>query len=226
MHFVIMGCGRVGATLARELASLGHSVAIIDQDPEAFRKLPEDFPGQEITGVGFDRDVLISASIEDAAGFAAVSSGDNSNIIAARVARESFGVTNTVVRVYDPTRGEVFERLGFDTVPTVRWTVDQVLRRLIPLGPHHLYTDAISGISLIEADLDPSWHGHTVGFIESATQARVAYLQRGARGVVVTEDTIVQDGDIIKLISPSRKAGGVQHILMNRALERTGGDEQ
>ncbi|WP_338067697.1 TrkA family potassium uptake protein [Actinobaculum suis] len=217
MHFVIMGCGRVGSSLARELTSMGHSVAIIDQDPEAFRKLPEDFPGQQVTGVGFDREVLIRASIEEAAGFAAVSSGDNSNIIAARVARETFGVTNTVVRVYDPSRDAVFERLGFDTVPTVRWTVDQVLHRLIPLGPHRVFNDPVTGISLIEADLDPSWYGRPVAALEAATQARVGYLQRGSRGLMVNEETIIQDGDIVKLVVPAERASGVQHVLMNNA---------
>ena len=103
-----MGCGRVGAALALSLSAIGHSVAIIDQDAEAFRKLPEDFPGQQITGVGFDRDVLARANIDDAAGFAAVSSGDNANIIAARVARETFGLTNVVARVYDPTRAIIY----------------------------------------------------------------------------------------------------------------------
>ena len=109
-----MGCGRVGSALALNLAKIGHSVAVIDQNPDAFRRLPEDFSGQQVTGVGFDHDSLIQAGIEDAHGFAAVSSGDNSNIIAARVVRETFGVTNVVTRIYDPTRAEIYERLGID----------------------------------------------------------------------------------------------------------------
>src|SRR5690606_124971 len=122
MHIVIMGCGRVGSTLAHILEDNGHSIAIIDRDPQAFRRLRAGFRGRRVTGVGFDRDVLIEAGIESASAYVAVSSGDNSNIISARVARETFGVDNVVARIYDPRRAEVYQRLGIPTVATVRWT--------------------------------------------------------------------------------------------------------
>ena len=109
-------------------------MAVIDQDADAFRRLGPDFAGKTVTGVGFDRDTLLEAGIEQADAFAAVSSGDNSNILAARVARETFGVENVVARIYDPGRAEVYQRLGIPTVATVRWTADQVLRRLLPGG--------------------------------------------------------------------------------------------
>ena len=134
MHIVIMGCGRVGSSVAHTLEDRGHSVAVIDQEPEAFRKLRSGFKGIKVTGVGFDRDVLTEAGIERAGAFAAVSSGDNSNVIAARVARESFGVQRVVARIYDPRRASVYQRLGIPTVATVAWTADQMLRRLIPEG--------------------------------------------------------------------------------------------
>src|ERR671920_2310757 len=110
---------------------MGQTVAVIDRDAKAFRRLGADFRGQQVTGIGFDRDTLIEAGIERAQAFAAVSSGDNSNIIAARVARETFGIENVVARIYDPGRAEVYQRLGIPTVATVRWTSDQVLRRLL-----------------------------------------------------------------------------------------------
>src|SRR4051812_30530131 len=134
MHVVIMGCGRVGSTLAHILEKQGHTVAVIDRNPEAFRRLGPDFEGRRITGVGFDRDTMHEAGVETAGAFAAVSSGDNSNIISARVARETFGVENVVARIYDPGRAEVYQRLGIPTVATVRWTADQILRRLLPHG--------------------------------------------------------------------------------------------
>ena len=114
-----MGCGRVGSSLRSQLAPLRPHVAVIDQDPLAFRRLGENFPGRQVKGVGFDRETLIEAGIEQAGAFAAVSSGDNSNIIAARVARETFGVQHVVARIYDPKRAEVYERLGIPTVATV-----------------------------------------------------------------------------------------------------------
>ena len=119
MHFVIMGCGRVGSTLAQSLEDHGHTVAVIDQNPDAFRRLGAGFDGRRVTGLGFDRDTLREAGIEEAVAFAAVSSGDNSNILAARVARETFGVENVVARIYDPGRAEVYQRLGIPTVATV-----------------------------------------------------------------------------------------------------------
>ncbi len=210
-----MGCGRVGAALATNLSQIGHSVAVIDQNPDSFRRLPEDFSGQSVTGVGFDRESLIQAGIEDAYGFAAVSSGDNSNIIAARVVRETFGVTNVVTRIYDPTRAEVYERLGITTVPTVKWTADQVLRHLIPLGPHYEYNDAIAGVSLVFVDLHEDWLGRSVAEVELATTARVAYVTRLGRGILPTPDLVIQDGDSVRIIVPTDKAGAAQYVLMH-----------
>src|SRR5450756_3096267 len=112
VHFVIMGCGRVGATLAQSLEYRGYSVAVIDQNPEAFRRLDAEFGGKKVTGLGFDRETLVQAGIEDAYAFAAVSDGDNSNIIAARVVRETYGVDNVVARIYDWRRAEIYQRLG------------------------------------------------------------------------------------------------------------------
>jgi trk system potassium uptake protein TrkA len=129
-----MGCGRVGSALALDLEAAGHSVAIIDQSREAFRRLGSDFKGKAISGIGFDRDTLLDAGIERADAFAAVSNGDNSNILAARVARETYGVQNVVARIYDPGRAEIYQRLGIPTVATVLWATDQILRRIIPEG--------------------------------------------------------------------------------------------
>ena len=106
----------------------------IDRDPAAFRRLGSDFHGQQVTGMGFDRDVLLAARIMEAHAFAAVSSGDNSNIIAARVAREQFNVETVVARIYDAKRAQVYERLGIPTVATVPWTTDRLLRAIIPEG--------------------------------------------------------------------------------------------
>ena len=150
MHIVIMGCGRVGSTLAHILEDRGNSVAVIDQDPEAFRKLRASFKGSRVTGMGFDRDVLIQAGITEADAFAAVSSGDNSNIISARVVRESFGIERVAARIYDPRRAEVYQRLGIPTVATVRWTADQMLRKLLPEGAEPLWRDTTGKIVLAE----------------------------------------------------------------------------
>src|SRR4051812_16945270 len=168
MHVVIMGCGRVGSTLAHILEQQGHTVAVIDRSPEAFRRLGPDFEDRRITGFGFDRDVLHEAGIEKADAFAAVSNGDNSNIIAARVARETFGVENVVARIYDPGRAEVYQRLGIPTVATVRWTADQVLRRLLPHGAEPEWRDPTGLVVLAAGHIRDRWIGRAPHELEDA----------------------------------------------------------
>src|SRR6266702_5448439 len=168
-----MGCGRVGSTIAHILEEQDHSVAVIDQNPDAFRKLSAGFKGSKVTGIGFGRDVLIEAGIERADAFAAVSSGDNSNVIAARVARESFNVARVVARIYDPRRAEVYQRLGIPTVATVRWTADQMLRRLLPEGSEPLWRDPTGTVVLAEVAYAPDWVGEKTSALEEAARVRV-----------------------------------------------------
>ncbi|MGB8649914.1 MAG: TrkA family potassium uptake protein [Mycobacteriales bacterium] len=197
MHVVIMGCGRVGSQLAKSLEGAGHSVAIVDRDASAFRRLSTDFSGLRVTGIGFDRDTLMEAGIERAEAFAAVSSGDNSNIIAARVARETFGVENVVARIYDPRRAEVYQKLGIPTVATVRWTADQVIRRLLPSGMLSEWRDPSGNVVLAEIAVSPAWVGHKVSTLEEESRARVALLTRFGEGILPERGTVVQDGDLV-----------------------------
>ena len=200
MHIVILGCGRVGSALAHTLDEQGHSVAIVDQDPEAFRKLHPDFGGQTVVGIGFDRDTLIEAGITRAQAFAACSSGDNTNIISARVARETFGVENVVARIYDPRRAEVYQRLGIPTVASVAWSTDQMLRRLLPRGAQEEWTDPSGMVALAEMQVHPGWFGRLVFDLQDATGARIAFLTRFGEALLPTRDTVLQDGDIVHVL--------------------------
>ena len=201
MHIVIMGCGRVGSTLAHILEEQGHSVAIIDQDREAFRKLRSGFRGKRVVGVGFDQDVLIEAGIEEADAFAAVSSGDNSNVISARVVRESFGVERVAARIYDPRRAEVYQRLGIPTVATVRWTADQMLRRLLPDGSEPLWRDPTGAVVLAEVAYSEKWVGEKVHALEDAARTRVAYISRLGEAMLPGQGTVLQEGDVLYVIA-------------------------
>jgi trk system potassium uptake protein len=201
VHIVIMGCGRVGSTLAHILEDRGDSIAVIDRDPEAFRRLRSSFKGDKITGVGFDRAVLTQAGTERAAAFAAVSSGDNSNIIAARVARETFGIQRVAARIYDPRRAEVYERLGIPTVATVRWTADQMLRKLLPEGAEVMWRDPTGKVVLAEVAFSPRWIGEPVKAIEAGAHTRVGFIDRFGQAVVPDGSTIVQDGDVLHVIA-------------------------
>src|SRR6266567_2521250 len=204
MHIVIMGCGRVGSTLAHILEDQGHSVAVIDQDVEAFRKLRPGFRGSKVTGIGFDRDVLVEAGIEKAHAFAAVSSGDNSNVIAARVARESFGVQRVAARIYDPRRAEVYQRLGIPTVATVRWTADQMLRRLLPEGVATLWRDPTGSLVLAELSCCDAWLG------EALLPGPATVLQQGdVLHVMAREDDLKRIASVFAKPAAPGKGGHI-----------------
>jgi trk system potassium uptake protein TrkA len=195
VHIVIMGCGRVGAGLALALERLDHDVAVIDQNPQAFRRLGADFHGQQVRGSGFDRRVLIEAGVERAGAFAAVSNGDNSNIISARVARETFGVDHVVARIYDPKRAAVYERLGIPTVATVPWTTDRFLRMLLPDGVAAAWRDPSGTMAVLQLPLHEGWAGRTMGELEDQIGARVVFIVRFGTGVLPHRDTLVQAED-------------------------------
>ncbi len=201
MHIVIMGCGRVGSRIAHTLENLGHTVAMIDQDPDAFRKLSAAFKGKKITGIGFDRDVLIEAGIEQADAFAAVSSGDNSNVIAARVARESFGVRRVVARIYDPRRAEVYQRLGIPTVATVQWTVDQMLRKVLPEGAQPLWRDPTGVIVLADVAYADHWLGEKATALEEEARTRIAFISRLGEAMLPGPGTVLQEGDVVHVLT-------------------------
>ena len=173
MHVVVMGCGRVGSAIARKLEEIGHSVAVIDQDPEAFRRLGPKFGGRQVTGLGFDRQTLLDAGVDSAGAFAAVSSGDNSNIIAARVARETFGVQHVVARIYDSKRAEVYERMDPQRrhravdgePPAARAALGQRQRAL---------ARADRKVLLMRITVTEPWVGKKLSALETASGARAA----------------------------------------------------
>jgi len=216
VHFVIMGCGRVGSTLAHILEAQTHTVAVVDSREAAFRRLGSGFAGKRVMGIGFDRDTLLEAGIEEAQAFAAVSSGDNSNILAARVARETFGVDNVVARIYDPGRAEVYQRLGIPTVATVRWTADQMMRRLLPHGTEPEWRDPTGTIRLAEVAVDPSWIGQRITRLESESGTRVAFLTRLGEGLLPGPDTVLQDGDLMHIIMRDEDGDRVEDVFRNR----------
>lgn len=199
MHIVIMGCGRVGSALALELERMGHSVAVIDRDIESFRRLGS-FRGVTVTGVGFDRDTLHRAGIDKAHAFAAVSSGDNSNILAARVARETYGVENVVARIYDPKRAEIYERLGIPTVATVAWSTGQMLRRLLPQGLSQEWRDPSGTVVLSQCAVHDAWIGSRIRDIGERTGTRIAFVTRYGEGLLPEPDTVLQEGDLLHVI--------------------------
>jgi trk system potassium uptake protein TrkA len=213
VHVVIMGCGRVGSTLARSLEDRNHTVSIIDSDPDAFRRLGPAFNGDKVTGYGFEQVVLEKAGIRRADAFAAVSSGDNSNIIAARVARETFGIQQVCARIYDPGRAEVYQRLGITTVATVKWTADQILRRLLPAGAEPDFRDPSGTIRVDHMAVPDVWIGQRTIHFQEQTKSRIAWIDRLGEGMLPTRDTIIQEGDLVHLVIREENAGHAYAVI-------------
>jgi trk system potassium uptake protein TrkA len=197
VHVVVVGCGRVGSGLAHAVEAAGHTVAIIDRKETAFRRLDPGFSGKRIVGVGFDRDRLEEAGIKDAIAVAAVTNGDNSNIMIARVAKETYGIEHVVARIYDPRRAAIYERLGIPTVATVQWTIERVLRRILPDAPSVEWIDPSAKVCLIERLVPKTWAGHRVEELEVVGQALVVALARLGVSQLSRPDLVIQDGDVV-----------------------------
>ncbi|HEX6570079.1 MAG TPA: TrkA family potassium uptake protein [Acidimicrobiales bacterium] len=214
MHVVIVGCGRVGSGLARIIEDQGHSVAVVDKNPTAFRRLHEGFRGLQVVGVGFDRDRLEAAGIREAEAVAAVTNGDNSNILTARVARETFGVERVVARIYDPRRAVIYERLGIPTIATVQWTIDRVLRKLLPDPTGNDWIDPTARVVMIERPVAASWAGHPLAAIEIPGVARAVAVNRMGAAQLATDDLVTQDGDVVYLAVAVGHLGEIdQHLV-------------
>ena len=213
--------------LAHSLESAGHTVAVIDRDERAFRRLRSDFQGRTVTGIGFDRETLKRADIEDAYALAAVSSGDNSNILSARVARETFKVAHVVARINDPNRAEFYQRLGIPTVAAVRWSTDQVLRRILPeQSMTGDYRESSGRLMLAELDLHEDWAGRPLSDIEAAADVRVAYFTRFGEGTLPTADSSYQRGDLIHAMMRTHDVDEVAKILSQPPQLDAGADRR
>jgi trk system potassium uptake protein TrkA len=200
MHVIIVGCGRVGSGLAAGLTREGHSVAIIDKSQGAFRRLPWGFDGQKVVGFGFDRAHLELAGAERADALAAVTSGDNSNILTARIARETYEIPNVVARIYDPRRAEIFQRLGIPTVPSVSWTIEQVFRRVLPSTRSFVWSDGTGHLHLLERPLPFSWAGSRIADALPSEGVRLVSVTRASVPTLEVAELVGQEGDMLHLI--------------------------
>lgn len=221
MHIVVVGCGRVGSELAGRLLSEGHTVAVVDKRRVAFRRLPDDFGGKVVVGFGFDQDHLRQAGAETAEALAAVTSGDNSNILTARIARETFEIPHVVARIYDPRRALIYQRLGIPTVATVSWTVDQVMRRLFPGRSTTAWTDPSGQVSIIEHALPPAFAGKRLERLTAGASFRPVIVTRAGEARLATPEMVAQEGDVL-LFSVHNDALGELEQRLKAATEGGG----
>ena len=215
MHAVVVGCGRVGATVATRLAKAGNEVVVVDRRPDAFNRLGDDFPGRTIAGVGFDRDVLREAGVTPESAVLAVTSGDNSNVLIARVARETFRVRRVVARIYDPNRASIYERLGIPTVASVAWTSARAIREILPDAVAADWLDPTSAFALVERRVPPAAAGHRVDEVDAAG-LRAVLLTRAGMAQLPTGATLLQQDDVLHVLAPTATVDGpghVEHVL-------------
>ena len=198
MRVIVVGCGRVGSGLALSLSAEGHSVAVLDKNPRAFRRL-KSWDGPCLVGSGFDRDDLEKAGALHADALAAVTSGDNTNILTARIARETYHIPNVVARIYDPRRAEVYQRLGIPTVATVTWTIDQVRRRLFPSGGVDDWSDPSGRLTLVDRTLPDAWAGRSLGDLEEPGRVSLLAVSRAGMPRLDARDLVGQEGDVLHL---------------------------
>ena len=203
VHVVVVGCGRVGSGLAMAMEGDGHSVAILDKNSRAFRRLPEAFKGQRLVGSGFDRDDLEAAGAVGADALAAVTSGDNTNILTVRIARENYGIARVVARIYDPRRAEIYQRLGIPTVATVTWTIDQVHRTLVPDQMSAEWVDSTAKLVLVERRLPEGWAGRTLADVEEAARVKLVAVSRAGSPRLDIRELVGQEGDVLHIAANS-----------------------
>ena len=216
MHVIVVGCGRLGSELAVDLDDAGHSVAVIDKNRLAFQRyLPDRWGGRAVLGFGFDRDALEQADVKSADALAAVTGGDNSNIMTARIARETYEVDNVVARIQDPRRAAIYQRLGIATVASVAWATDQVMRRLMPDAHTVEWTDANGAVSMLEVSLPAAWAGQKLAPLNHGDDHRVVAISRGGAGRLSTDDAIGQEGDVLHVMVQRDARPALETLLDN-----------
>ncbi|MFM8944274.1 MAG: potassium channel family protein [Actinomycetota bacterium] len=213
MRVVIMGCGRVGILLTQELVAAGHEVAVIDRDPSAFDRLPPGFEAKRVVGLGFDRGVLEEAGIREADAFIAVSSGDNSNIVSARVAREHYKVEKVIARIFDPMRARIYERLNIPTIATTRWGVQQML--LMLAHPREEIEESLAAGNLYRMRVQVPAHlvGKSVDHLALEGKVLVAGVERGASGFIPVAASTFQEGDVANVVIHKDAIGDFDALL-------------
>jgi trk system potassium uptake protein TrkA len=200
MRVILIGCGRVGSELTIQLGRAGHEVTIIDKRASAFDRLPPGFNGRTVVGLGFDRDILEEAGIKEADAFVAVTNGDNSNIVSARVAREYYHVPNVIARIYDPRRAEIYEKLNIPTVATTTWGVKQIM--LMLTHPREELKESLAGGDLFRMRLRVPSHlvGSPVNQLDVGGKIMVIGVDRGGHGFIPVASSTFQDGDVTQLM--------------------------
>jgi trk/ktr system potassium uptake protein len=200
MRIIVMGCGRVGEQVSLLMEQDGHEVTVIDSDADALKRLGPKFKGRRIKGVGFDHSVLVEAGIHNADAFAATSSSDNVNIVAARIARNIFRVPRVIARLYDPRRAEIYQRLGLLTISSTSLGAERIRELITHAELEPVISFGRGEVNLIRLEVAPHLHGRAVKYLEVPGEINVACLVRQGEALIPYLGTELQSGDVIHLV--------------------------
>jgi trk system potassium uptake protein TrkA len=213
MKLIIIGCGRVGAGLAQTLSQRGHRVTAVDKDPVTFERLGSTFKGQTVNGGGFDREVLLQAGIERADDLAAVTGSDEVNIVIARLARQMFLVPRVVVRLYDPRKAEVYQRLGLQTINPVTWGINRIAELLCYSHLDTILSLGSGEVDLVEVEVPLLLVGRRVTDVTLSGETQVVAISRGGKTFLPTLGTVFQEGDLLHLAILAASADRLKTLL-------------
>lgn len=213
MRIIIIGCGRLGAGLAETLGQRGHGVTVVDLDPAAFERLGPSFRGETVAGGGFDRDVLLMAGIERADGLAAVTSSDEVNVVAARLARLVFRVPRVVARLFDPRKAEVYRRLGLPTISHVTWGINRIVELLCYSRLDTIKSLGSGEVDIVEAEIPHLLVGRTVNDLTVPGEIHVVAVTRRGKTFLPTLGTEFHEGDMVHLALLAESAERLKAIL-------------
>lgn len=213
MYIVIMGCGRVGSRLAKVLTLEGHEVAVIDKDPTAFKRLGEAFKGKAIEGVGFDRDVLKKAGIEQADAFIAVTNGDNHNIVGALVAKNKFRVPKVVARIYDPAREKLYQHLGIQTISSTAWAANKIKNLICHVELIRHFSFGNGEVEVVEGEISPQLAGRSINDLNIPGEIAVIAIVRFGRAFIPTSGVTFKEKDGIQVAVESSSLPKLKKML-------------
>lgn len=213
MRIIIIGCGRMGVGLAQTLGLRGHATTVVDKDPTAFEQLGPSFKGQTVVGVGFDRDVLLRAGIEQADGLAAVTASDEANVVIARLASQVFRVPRVVARLYDPRKAEIYRRLGLQTIVPITWGINRMAELLCYSQLDAILSLGSGEVDIVEVEVPPMLAGRTVHDLTIPTEVQVTAIRRGGTTFLPTQDTVFQEEDRIYLAILAASADRLKALL-------------
>jgi len=213
MRILIIGCGRLGAGLAKTLMGRGHSVTIIDKDPLAFDNLGDKFKGQTTLGVGFDREVLLIAGIERTDGLAAVTASDEANVVAARIARDIFHVPRVVARLYYVRQSEIYKRLGIQNIAPNGWGINRIADLLLYSPLETTFTLGSGDVELVETELPHLLVGRTVRDLTVAGEIHIVSITRNNKTFLPTLGTIFREEDLLHIAVLTTSTNRLKELL-------------